>query len=167
MKTSLGLFVAVIFVVSISGCASTPAVPVPSGSRVIVRLYDARSGIELALANESHPGYQEVYSQARADASLKLAPDELMGQLLASLDRNGFNLYARPGRVPKPGKRSYLAVDHDGRLTVFSEPPRSANPDMRQSFVRLKLLMDHYYKPVGSLQFIDNPAGSALFGDGS
>ena len=163
MKATFGVVTAVIFLMTFITCASTPAVPVPSGSRVIVRLYDAKSGIKLGLANETHPGYQEVYSHARADASLKLAPDELMGQLLASLDRTGFNDYASPGPSPADESRSYLAVEHDGRQTVFVEPSRSADIECRRAFSQLKLLMTHYYTPVGSLQFIRNPDGGAIF----
>ncbi len=163
MKTPFGALLAGIFLMMITGCASTPAVPVPSGSRVIVRLYDAKGRIELALANETHPGFQEVYSHARADASLKLAPDELMGQLLASLDLNGFNAYATSGAAPGQGNVSYLAVDHDGEQVVFVEPPRSADIEKRRTFTMLKLLMTHYYTPVGSLQFVENTEGGGIF----
>jgi len=163
MKTIFRTLLTGIFLMVVTNCASTPAVPVPSGSRVIVRLYDARGQIELALANETHPGFQEVYSHARADASLKLAPDELMGQLLASLDLNGFNVYALPGATPQKGAVSYLSVEHDGEQTVFEEPPRSASIEKRRTFTQLKLLMAHYYTPVGSLQFIQNPEGGDIF----
>jgi hypothetical protein len=165
MKTTCDLFLACIFLVVLNGCLATSAAAVPQGSRVIVRLYDAGSGIVLALANESHPTLQEVYSHARADASLKLAPDQLMGELLAALDRAGFALHGQPGEAPDRGNRSYLLVDRDGQQIVFAEPARSADPETRQAFIHMKLLMDHYYTPVGGLQFIDNAQGGAFFGD--
>ncbi|MFT7461827.1 MAG: hypothetical protein ACI9EF_000161 [Pseudohongiellaceae bacterium] len=166
MKTLSFIFVTGIFAAVLANCASTPSVPVPVGSRVMVRLYDANSGIELALANESHPGMQEVYSHARVDASLKLAPDELMGQLLASLSNNGFDRFAQDEQPPKGKKRSYLAVEHDGRHSVFNQPARSADVETHQAFARMKLLMAHYYTPVGSLQYVDNPEGGDIFGVG-
>jgi len=165
MKATFGLFLASIFFVVLSACSAISADPVPEGSRVIVRLYDARSGIVLALANESHPALQEVYSHAREDASLKLAPDQLMGELLAALDRAGFGLHARQDRVPDEKNRSYLMVERDGQQVVFAEPPPSAETPSRQSFIRMKLLMDHYYTPVGGLQFIYSSRGGDFFED--
>lgn len=165
MKASIVLLLAKIFLVVLSGCSATSADPVPQGSRVIVRLYDARSGIVLALANESHPALQEVYSHAREDASLKLAPDQLMGELLAALDRAGFGLHARQNRVPDDKNRSYLMIERNGQQAVFAEPPPSAETPGRQSFMLMKLIMDHYYTPVGGLQFIDNSRGGDFFED--
>lgn len=159
----LGRLLALLATVFGAGCATTlPAVPVPEGSRILVRLYDGRQGIELALANASHPELQGAYSRPRTHAALKLAPDELVGELLASLDRGGLEQFGRPGDEP-PEPRGFLLVRRDEQQRVFAEPDRSAPAEERQAFARIKLLMDHYYQHVGALQFVDNPAGARLF----
>ena len=163
---------------SVGACSSIPEVKFPAGSRVEVRLYDAEQGIQLALANETHPGLQDVYSEQRKNADLKLAPDQLIGQLLASLERAGFDQHAkRGGRGPTaqaqaigaPGgaashtlgapQPSSLHVLRDGVWSEWLEPPDGADREARTAFVHCKLLMNEYYSHVGGMQFIANPEG--------
>ncbi|RKY20024.1 MAG: hypothetical protein DRQ55_09050 [Planctomycetota bacterium] len=144
-------------------CASTqPAVSVTTGSRVLVRLYEARQDLVLALANESHPDLQDMYSSERMDAALKLAPDELMGELLASLDNAGMDTFGTEEAEPG-GSRGYLMVQHGLERRVFPAPDRSASGEARQAWARMKLIMDHYYQHVGSLQYVANPGGRSIF----
>ena len=150
-----------------AGCASPPpAVPVPTGSRIVVRLYDAQSKVELALANESYPELADLYSRRRQDASLKLAPDRLVGELLYSLEEAGLSTWGRSGEPDAvKGSDGYLWVDRDGLQRVFAEPGSGANGDERQAWTLVKLVMTEYYKHVGGLQVIDNPEGHDLFRD--
>jgi len=150
----------------LAACASVPSVPVPAGSRVVVRLYDPEDGVELALANETYPELADIYSKARPDPNLKLAPDQLVGELLASLDNAGLAAFGRSGGPDDPhGAQGYLLVDQDGRQRVFPEPAPEAGVEERRAFIRIKLVMGEYYQHVGGLQFVDNPRGRALFED--
>ncbi len=162
-----GVLFAVLAVFLLAGCASAPpAVPVPAGSRIVVRLYDAQSRVELALANESYPEMADLYSRKRQDAALKLAPDRLVGELLYSLDEAGLDVWGRSG-APEAvkGGEGYLWVDTDGLQRVFPEPGARAPADERQAWSLVKLVMTEYYKHVGGLQVIDNPEGHDLFRD--
>lgn len=149
---------------ALAGCATTSADPLARGSEVLVRLYDARQDLELALANESHPGLTDLYSQRRADGTLKLARDDLMGELVADLQRNGFGDYGHPSASPG-AVGSYVLLELDGVRRVFREPGSDADAGERQAFVRMKLIMNYYYTHVGSLQFVDNPNGAEMLRD--
>jgi hypothetical protein len=143
-------------------CASTSSSAVADGSRVLVRLYDAKQGIELALANKSHPGLQDVYSTERSSAALKLAPDDLVGDLIASLDQAGMTTYGK-AESPSSDDKGYLLVDLDGEQRIFAQPAKGSPAEERQAWARIKLVMDHYYQHVGSLQYVENPRGGAIF----
>lgn len=159
----LSLF-AVIAWAGLPACATTPAVPVPVGSRIVIRLYDGATGIELALANESYPELKDLYSRSRQDASLKRAPDQLIGELLFSLNKIGLKAYGVPGRPLEPrGSDSYLFVEQDGLATVFPKPSNADSIEERRAFSHIKLVMNEYYRHVGSKQHVDNPDGAAYF----
>lgn len=162
MLARSGPVLAVLTIALLGGCAGVPEIPIEPGSRVVARLYDADRRIELALANESHPDLQDVYSTQRSDASLKLAPDQLMGQLLSSLERAGFADYAQTS-FSLPRGIGFLSLRQDGALRVFEAPAGRADSDTRQAYTRLKLVMDLYYSKVGSLQYVENEQGHRLF----
>lgn len=145
-------------------CSSIPEVPVAAGSRVQARLYDATQGIELWLVNRSHPELGDIYSHRQADGDIKLGTDQLMGQLLASLDRAGLEEFGAEG-VPDEARtrsRSYLFVQHDEVRRTFLQPAGTASEAERAAFARLKLVMNEYYRHVGGAQFVDNPRGGEL-----
>jgi hypothetical protein len=141
-----------------------------SGDRVLVRLYDAENDTCLELANASHPDLRDVYSQRRPDADLKLAPDDLMGQLLQSLDSVRFGALSTPGAPPPEeltaaeGLRGWVEVAHNGEVRTFRVPALRPSADQLQAFTRMKLVISEYYSHVGGLQFIDNPQGHRVFG---
>lgn len=150
---------------ALAACASTPGeVSVPMGGRVLVRLYDSRSGAELALANESHPELADVYSSKRSKAVLKLAPDELMADLLTSLEREGLSRYARSDDEP-PQSGSWLLVDHGDQHQLMVQPGSNGSVDERQAWGKLKLLVGYYYQHVSGLQYVENPDGASIFGE--
>lgn len=156
-------------------CTTTPSKPIAPGSRVVAALYDGSSGILLALANASHPTLGGVYSQERSDAALKLAPDELIGELRASLDNGDFPRWARPAPAGQPRDplrrgafgiepgRGWLALVEDDLVRVFAEPGPASGGAERQAYANLKLIMDLYYTPVGGLQYIENDRGAKVF----
>jgi hypothetical protein len=152
--------------IGLNGCASVPSVPVPEGSRIVIRLYDAVSGIELALANESYPELKDLYSRSRSDASLKRAPDQLIGELLASLNAAGLAIYGSPGRpLTLLGKDSYLFLENDGAETLFLKPSTLAPAEERRAYSHIKLVMSEYYMHVGGAQNVENPDGGDFFRD--
>ena len=144
------------------GCASTAA-PVPDDSRVLARLYDAQRDLELALANQTHRDLQQLRSQVQANANLKLVGNDVMGELLLMLDRNGMNEFgvARDGPIPEGS--GYLLVEYDDLRRVFLEPDAGDPATARQAYIRLKRVMGYYYGHVGSLQYVENPDGPAIF----
>jgi len=156
-------------------CTATPSKPIAPGSRVIAALYDGRSGSLIALANASHPVLGDVYSHEQRSAALKLAPDELIGELRASFDEAGFGRWAQPAPAGRPRDplrpgafgldpgQGFLALVEDDLVRVFVEPARGSPASQRQDYANLKLVMDLYYTPVGGLQYIENDRGAQVF----
>jgi hypothetical protein len=148
----------------LASCATTPYLPVPAGSRVIVRYVDDSTGIELALANESYPELADVYSRPRDNANLKLAEDRLMGELLASLENAGMPEFGRADRPGDGPQGTYIFVDQDGKQRLFRKPGSRAPESARVAFVKMTLIMSEYYQHVGGSQYVDNPDGHRFFG---
>jgi hypothetical protein len=148
------------------GCAGVPAVPVPIGSRIVIELYDARSGNLLALANESNPELAHLYSMRREAANLKLAPDQLIGELLHTLNSAALDRF---GRVAGPedlsDQTSYLHVAVDGRQQLFVQPGSGAPQEERIAFTHVKLWVNEYFSKVSGLQHVRNRRGGDLFRD--
>jgi len=139
-----------------------------TGHRVLVGLYDAKTDLHLDLANESHPEFAKVYSQERRDANLKLAPDDLMEQLVRDLDeRLGFATLAVTGGPPAPSAaiRGWVTVQQDAAKRTFAVPAKNATAEQLQAFVNMKLVLNDVFTHVGALQFVNNPQGSSIFRD--
>ncbi len=128
-------------------------------------LYDAKGDIHLELANASHPELAGAYSQPKPDAALKLAPDELVDDLVRDLGRLGFDDLGAEGPPPaaKPGLRGWVTLNQDGRLRTFVVPAQGAAPEALQAFAYMKLTFNEYYTHVGGLQFVNNPQGHDIF----
>ena len=154
---------------ALSACAGPgPATNPASGHRVVVGLYDAKTDLHLDLANASHPDYADVYSQERRNADLKLAPDDLMAQLVVDLDgRLGFEKLAAAGAPPAPSAavRGWVTVQQDGRQRTFLVPAQGATAEQLQAFVNMKLVLNDVFMHVGGLQFVNNPQGGDIFRD--
>lgn len=137
----------------------------PLGRRVLVALYDAKGPVHLELAPASHPDFADVYSRPRPDASLKLAPDELVEDLLRDLEGLSFASLAVDGPPPRasPGLRGWVCIEDSGRARTFVVPAAGASPEALQAFAYMKLLINEYYTHVGGLQFVENPQGHDIF----
>lgn len=137
----------------------------PRGRRVLVGLYDAKGPVHLELAPASHPDFADVYSRPRADAALKLAPDELVEDLLRDLAGLSFDALATAGAPPpaSPGVRGWVSIQDSGRARTFVVPATGASPETLQAFAYMKLLINEYYTHVGGLQFVENPQGHDIF----
>ena len=135
-----------------------------SGDRTLVRLYDAHTGVRIELANQSHPDYRDVYSRPRAEAALKLAPDELMDALLERLDDLDFEELSKPG-APSQGADvlGWLEVVQDTEARTFAVPRAGATREQLSRFAQMQYAVSDAYTHVTGLQFIDNPEGAELF----
>lgn len=130
----------------------------------MVRLYDARNNLLLELANESHPDFQDLYSRPRSSASLKLAPDELMDDLIGDLDQLDFADLASNGPAPsRSDARGWVELREGNTVRTFIVPASSATRQVMEAFASMKLLVGYYYSHIGGLQFIDNPDGADIF----
>ncbi|HTE06853.1 MAG TPA: hypothetical protein VK824_11700 [Planctomycetota bacterium] len=137
-----------------------------AGDRLLVRLYDARHEVRLELSNESNPDFADVYSREQRDAALKLAPDQLLGELVADLDTLGFDRLSASGQPPAAGARAWVEIRKDGASRTFAVPEKDATAEQLTAFANMKLTVNEYYTHVSGLQFIDNPKGAALLKDG-
>ena len=144
---------------------AAPSTDAAGGRRVVIGLYDAKGELRLDLANENHPDLAHVYSRQRADATLKLAPDELMDDLLGDLSRLSFGSLAAAGDPPSPGPavRGWVTVEEGSGRRTFVVPAAGASAEQLQAFAHMKLLINEYYMHVGGLQFVTNPEGHDIF----
>ncbi len=140
----------------LASCASTGTL---GTDRVVVELYDSQNDLHLALANESHPDHAGMSSRLRADATLKLARDEVIGALLSDLDRLGFAETAQPGAPPQLA-RGWVSVSRGDLQASFVVPVTGATADQIMRFADMKLLLDDYYGGIGALQYVENPGGA-------
>lgn len=135
-----------------------------SEQRTLVRLYDADTGVRLELANETHPEYRGIYSHPRAEASLKLAPDGAMDQLLDRLDDLKFDKLSTPGGPPQGATTlGWITVTDDDESRTFVVPEKGATREQLASFAQMQFAVNDVYNHVSGLQFIDNPQGADLF----
>ncbi|MGQ0553066.1 MAG: hypothetical protein ACT4PU_07585 [Planctomycetota bacterium] len=141
--------------------------------RIVIRLYDSDQGVRLELANEDHPELRSVYSQRRSNAALKLAPDEALAQLLATLDDLGFQRWAKPQAAPSPTDQrlapdaaaieGWIEVRLDAQVSSFVLPAGRADPAALAAFAEMQVSIANTYAGIGGLQFIDNPLGARIF----
>jgi hypothetical protein len=135
-----------------------------SGDRTLVRLYDAHTGVRIELANQSHPDYRDVYSRPRTEATLKLAPDELMDDLLDRLDDLHFDQLSAPGAPPQGDDLlGWLEVVQDAEARTFVVPRAGATREQLSRFAQMQFVVSDAYTHVTGLQYIDNPEGAELF----
>jgi hypothetical protein len=146
------------------GACSAPGADA-AGRRVVVGLYDAKGPVHLDLANQSHPELADVYSHQRQDASLKLAPDELMLDLVRDLDQLAFSELAAEGEPPGdgPAVRGWVSVTDGASRRIFVLPAQGASREQLEAFAGMKLVINEYYTHVGGLQFVNNPQGHDIF----
>lgn len=129
-----------------------------------MRLYDAHTGVRIELANQSHPDYRDVYSRPRPEAALKLAPDELMDELLDRLDDLNFDQLSAPGAPPQGADLlGWLEVVQDTEARTFAVPRAGATREQLSRFAQMQFLVSDTYTHVSGLQYIDNPEGAELF----
>ena len=147
--------------------AGFAAAPI-AGQRLYVGFYDDKNQVLLELANESHPDFADVNEDSvpLRRATLKLAPDDVMQQLLAEIDAIGFDAWARPGLAPQQALRGWTTVQRDADVRTALFPHGTLPQAQWETFVKLKIAIASYYQRTGGLRLIDNPSGHDLFRDG-
>lgn len=157
MNRRLGLLLLVSAAAACSG-------PLLGSDNTLVRLYDAHTGVRIELANEGHPDYRDVYSHPRSEATLKLAPNELIETLLDRLDDLNFDKLSAPGAPPESAELlGWLEVVQDGQPRTFVVPRSGATREQLSRFAQMQLAVSEAYTHVSGLQYIDNPEGANLF----
>lgn len=138
--------------------------PLLGSDDTLVRLYDAKTGVRIELANQDNPAYRDVYSHPRSEATLKLAPDDLIETLLDRLDDLQFDKLSAPGAPPEGGELlGWLEVVQDGQPRTFAVPRTGATREQLSRFAQMQLAVSEAYTHVTGLQYIDNPQGADLF----
>lgn len=135
------------------------------GERLRVSVVDYASGQHFELASESHTDRVAYYSAERADAARKVQTDEVMGLLVAELERQGFERYAQAGRAPTRGGGAVtrsIEVEDDGALEHWVIGAGSA-PDERRAFNECLGQFLDLYNLSASYQSVDNPLGDEFF----
>ena len=147
-------------------CAAACSSPGFLGSEphTLVRLYDAHTGVRLELANESHPDYHDLYSRPRNEATLKLAPDDVIEELLDRLDELNFDRLSAPGSPPEGAVvYGWIEVVQDRQARTFAVPRTGASREQLSRFAQMQFAVSDVYSHVTGLQYIDNPSGPELF----
>ena len=100
----------------------------------------------------------------RSEATLKLAPAELLETLLDRLDDLNFDQLSAPGTPPEGAQvLGWLEVVQDGKPRTFAVPRTGATRDQLSRFAQMQLVVSEAYTQVTGLQYIDNPQGAELF----
>ncbi len=141
---------------------ATTSGPAPRTGRAIEVHYRAyASAMELGLVNESHTERAELYSQTRplAAASVKVATDEILEEVVRYFREQGFFELARsgaaPASAPQGGKQALEVATPEGRVHVVL---REGFPqaDTRRFLTCVKAFLDVYNATV-QLQSVDRP----------
>lgn len=158
---------ALVCCLSVAACAASGSGRIGSGDRALVRLFDARSDLVLEVANASHPDLTDIYSTTRSSASLKLAGDASMGDLLDAIDRSAFPQLASQGApTSAAGLKGFVTVREGGETRSLVVPESGATLEQLETYATLKELVAAFYQATGGLQSIDNPAGANIFRGG-
>jgi hypothetical protein len=160
----------------LAACSATGSGP--ASDRLLVRLYevhvatagqvhigppvDAHHEVRLELSNQPDSEGADGHSKEQHDADLKVASDELMGELIADLDKLGFQKLSARGEPPAAGTRGWVQVLKDGASRTFAVPETGPTAEQLQTFVYMKLAVNDFYMRVSGLQYIENPKGAEL-----
>lgn len=148
----------------VASCAAFGSGRVGQGDRALVRLFDAKNDLLLEVANSSHPELSDIYSTTRSSASLKLADDLAMSDLLDAIDRSSFpQLATSEAPSSSAGLRGFVTVREGDESRTLAVPEVGATAEQLETFVTLKELVAAFYQATGALQSIENPAGPQIF----
>ena len=150
----------------LTACASTGKTSGEGGIRALVSLQDYRTGERFELASESHTNRVDYYSSARTEAARKVQTDEVMGALIAELERRGFAAHCQPGPAPHLASgdvvRWAMELEDGEQRSHWIVSPNSPGDswktfqDCRDTFLQL-------YNITVSFQTVSNPSGKQYF----
>jgi hypothetical protein len=150
---------AVAILAAATGCSSLPG-PVADAENLALSLTDYRTDKTLSLVNDTNPDFQDLYSQPRKDASIKLAPMDMMQSLVEFADDHRFFEYARelaPGEAPeRTNAIGAITLTADARNYLFLLQYGEGRVDKGkvQAFTDVQKKIAEEYNHVSSLQFI-------------
>ena len=130
------------------------------GRRVYVEFRQAGSPIVMALVNRGSTDPTKVYSEARPNASLKVATDAYMADLCENFRILGFHEMAEG--VPPANDAWSIMVEVDNRVqTLYHVRGRASEDVARRAQIQRVFLA--VFNQTAALQTIENPDGEKLF----
>jgi hypothetical protein len=121
-----------------SGSGSSDKRPEKTGQPMRVLFVQYTPSQKFELVNDSHSNRVEMYSSAKKveEAYAKVTTDEVLREVIAMLDDNGFAKRAVPGSAPPTSDGStsrVFEIERDGK-TSFWAVGRGANADEVKRF---------------------------------
>ena len=152
---------------ALAACASSGSAAQGDEGALLVTLHDYRQNRVFELASESHTNRVEYYSQPRKDAARKVQSDEVMGALLAELERQGLEEHESAGPAPSSGGGGGvleygLEVERAGAIGHWLIGQGTV-PEETIAFHECAKTFFELYNVTLSLQSVENPEGRALF----
>lgn len=135
-----------LFVLALSSCASTGASRPEGPAAVTYHQYS--TGTRFTIVNESHTDRLAKYSTLGADASVKVATDEVMAELL-KLDAS-VGLVTAAGEAPDEASPAVLAsiqIEDPGGVRHALKQPGQDNGAFNQFQVNFLTLFNQIYAP--------------------
>ncbi len=145
------------------GCASAPAA-VREAKDLRITCWDFRTHSRLVLVNQSNPANAGLYSQPRDNADTKIAPDELLLDLVDFAAQHGFferaEALAEPDELTRSTARCMIAISADGQHYACILSPGLGQEDREavEDFTAIQMELLATYNRVPQLQYIGSSA---------
>lgn len=146
------------------GCASVPS-DVDSAAHLKVSYYDFKTDSELSIGDEGDPQFQNLYSKASDNATVKLVPDEMLRDFVSFVASENFFQYARPMSDPNSMMRQtafrmvLIEADGKGHGFVLEKGLGESDRDAVQAFTDIQVAFVDFYNSIPQLQYISTSAG--------
>ena len=159
-RAPLGLLLLLLAAAGLPGCASPIPAAVSDSEFVRVTFWDFRTDAQLILVTENDPEFEDLYSQPREDANIKLTDRETLADLIEFAGDRGFFDYARPLAEPDEvlmaSAKGMIVIRGGGQnhAFVFEHNMGRTNRDSVAAFTDIQTEVHRVYNSVRSLQFI-------------
>ncbi len=150
----------------LSACVSTAGIHAPaSGEPMRVTLYMYAQEQKFGLANPAHTDPVELYSKSRGAASLKIADDEVLLDIIDYLGENGFDEREKIGKAPMGG--AYTLAFEVETANGTSHWGTNQKTSSREELIAMNQCVRYYvnekYNQVQAYQATENTQGGAFF----
>ncbi len=160
-KTVALLTLALSFVAS----CSSPAAEKTLTERVVA-LQDFRNARRFTLLDDATHSRVEQYSAVRAEANTKVLTAEIMDALAEHLHSNGFDEFAREGRLPESGGEGVawgLELREGQRVSHVLGYPAGLTSEQQQTLRALRVAFLETFNQVYSMQAVELKPGESPF----